>query len=63
MRARSLEELGQTNKAIAEYLKLVEKKDADKDIAKKANRRLLLIGSIYEKTKTLLTTLSRMRRS
>ncbi|MBK8398859.1 MAG: hypothetical protein IPL26_26875 [Leptospiraceae bacterium] len=53
MRARSLEELGQTNKAIAEYLKLVEKKDADKDIAKKANRRLLLIGSIYEKNKDL----------
>ena len=53
MRARSLEELGQTSKAIAEYLSLVEKKEIDKEIAKKANRRLLLIGSIYEKNEDL----------
>lgn len=53
MRARSLEELGQTSKAIAEYLSLVEKKQVDKEIAKKANRRLLLIGSIYEKNEDL----------
>ncbi len=53
MRARSLEELGQTSKAIAEYLNLVEKKDADKEVAVKANRRLLLIGSIYEKNDDL----------
>ncbi|MBP7283547.1 MAG: hypothetical protein KBA66_18320 [Leptospiraceae bacterium] len=53
MRARSLEELGQTNKAIAEYLSLIEKKQVDKEVAVKANRRLLLIGSIYEKNKDL----------
>ncbi len=53
MRARSLEELGQTSKAIAEYLTLVEKKEADKEVAIKANRRLLLIGSIYEKNDDL----------
>ncbi len=53
MRARSLEELGQTSKAIAEYLSLVEKKEADKEVAVKANRRLLLIGSIYEKNDDL----------
>jgi len=53
MRARSLEELGQTSKAISEYLSLVEKKEVDKDVAVKANRRLLLIGSIYEKNDDL----------
>ncbi len=53
MHARSLEELGQTSKAIAEYLSLVEKKDADKEVAVRANRRLLLIGSIYEKNDDL----------
>lgn len=53
MRARSLEELGQTSKAISEYLSLVDKKEVDKDVAVKANRRLLLIGSIYEKNDDL----------
>ena len=53
MRARSLEELGQTSKAITEYLSLLDKKEADKEVAIKANRRLLLIGSIYEKNEDL----------
>jgi hypothetical protein len=52
MRARSFEELGQTNSAVTEYVKLVEQK-GDSEIAKKANRRLLLIGNIYENDKKL----------
>lgn len=52
LHARSLEEVGQTSKAISEYLTLVEKK-TDPEIAKKSNRRLLMIGSIYEKNKDL----------
>ncbi|MCB1143541.1 MAG: hypothetical protein H7A24_11365 [Leptospiraceae bacterium] len=52
MRARSLEELGQSGEAINEYIKLVEQKK-DEDVAKKANRRLLLIGSIYDNNKEL----------
>lgn len=53
MRARSLEELGQTNTAISEYLALVEKKGENSEIAKKANRRLLLLGTMYEKNDKL----------
>jgi tetratricopeptide (TPR) repeat protein len=52
MRARSLEELGQSSVAINEYIKLVEQKE-DGEVAKRANRRLLLIGNIYEKNKDL----------
>ncbi len=52
MRARSFEELGQTTNAVTEYVKLVEQK-GDSEIAKKANRRLLLIGNIYENDKNL----------
>lgn len=52
MRARSLEETGQTNQAIQEYLRLSQQKE-NKDIAVKANRRLLLLGNIYEKNETL----------
>ncbi len=53
LHARSLEEVGQTSKAISEYLTLVENKTVSQDVAKKANRRLLMIGSIYEKNKDL----------
>ncbi len=53
LHARSLEEVGQTSKAISEYLVIVEDKATSKEVAKKANRRLLMIGSIYEKNKDL----------
>lgn len=53
LHARSLEEVGQTSKAISEYLTLVENKTITQEVAKKANRRLLMIGSIYEKNKDL----------
>ncbi|MCB1179833.1 MAG: hypothetical protein KDK36_19810 [Leptospiraceae bacterium] len=52
MRARCLEELGRTNDAVPEYVKLVEQRQ-DPETAKKANRRLLLIGSIYEKNEQI----------
>ena len=52
VRARSLEELGSINEATGEYIKLIEKKD-DKSIAIKANRRVLMIGTIYEDNKVI----------
>jgi tetratricopeptide (TPR) repeat protein len=52
VRARSLEELGSINEATGEYIKLIEKKD-DKSISIKANRRVLMIGTIYENNKDL----------
>ncbi|MCB1189373.1 MAG: hypothetical protein H7A23_02660 [Leptospiraceae bacterium] len=52
MRARSMEEIGKTASAVQEYIKLVRQKE-DKDTAIQANRRLLMIGSIYEKNKEL----------
>jgi hypothetical protein len=48
-----LEELGQSNVAVKEYLALVESGKVNTEVAKKANRRLLMIGSIYEKNKDL----------
>ncbi|MDX1957975.1 MAG: hypothetical protein SFU98_05350 [Leptospiraceae bacterium] len=51
MRARSLEEVGNTSEAVTEYVKLVS--GTDTNAAKSANRRLLLIGNIYEKNKEL----------
>lgn len=52
MRARSLEETGQTNQAIQEYIGLSQQTE-NKDIAIKANRRLMLLGNIYEKNESL----------
>ncbi|MEM7181223.1 MAG: hypothetical protein AAF518_09945 [Spirochaetota bacterium] len=52
MRARSLEEMGNTSKAVQAYIDLVQKSE-DPEMAKQANRRLLMIGSIYEKNKEL----------
>ena len=52
VRARSLEELGSINEATGEYIKLIEKND-DRSIALKANRRVLMIGTIYEDNKDL----------
>lgn len=52
MRARSMEEIGRTANAVQEYIKLVRQKE-DKDTAIQANRRLLMIGSIYEKNEEL----------
>lgn len=52
MRARSLEETGQTNQAIQEYIGLSQQVE-NKDIAVRANRRLLLLGNIYEKNDSL----------
>lgn len=52
MRARSNEELGNSPDAIKEYLELVEQKE-DLDVAKKANRRLLLISNLYDSNKQL----------
>ncbi|HMV81250.1 MAG TPA: hypothetical protein PLJ29_09100 [Leptospiraceae bacterium] len=52
MRARSLEELGQSSSAISEYIELAKQR-RNEDVAKKANRRLVLIGNIYEKNETI----------
>ncbi len=52
VRARSLEELGSINEATGEYIKLIEKND-DRSIAIKANRRVLMIGTIYENNNDL----------
>jgi tetratricopeptide (TPR) repeat protein len=54
MRARCLEELGRTNEAIQEYIPLTNQ-TIDKDVAIKANRRLAILGNIYEKNETLAT--------
>lgn len=52
VRARSLEELGNINEATGEYIKLVEKKD-NSSISIKANRRIMMIGTIYESNEEL----------
>ncbi len=52
MRARSLEELGQSSSAISEYIELAKQRK-NEEVAKKANRRLVLIGNIYEKNETI----------
>ena len=49
-RARSLEGVGKTKAAVSEYIKLVEQK-IDPVVAKKANRRLLIIGSFRQGNK------------
>jgi hypothetical protein len=52
MRARSLEETGQSNAAVEEYINLT-KQSQDREVAIKANRRLLLLGNIYEKNESI----------
>lgn len=52
IRARSLEELGNVSSATNEYISIIEKKD-NSGIAKQANRRVFMIGTLYEKNKEL----------
>jgi hypothetical protein len=52
VKARSLEELGKTSHAIDEYLPL-SKQQENKEIAIKANRRLMLLSNYYEENKEL----------
>ncbi|GBF49130.1 hypothetical protein LPTSP4_06400 [Leptospira ryugenii] len=53
IKARSMEELGITSNAVKEYIQLVKQKE-NKEIAIKANRRLLLIGNFYQENKSLV---------
>ncbi len=52
VKARSLEELGRTTKAIDEYIPLSTQQE-NKEIAIKANRRLMLLSNYYENNKEL----------
>lgn len=52
IRARSLEELGNISSATNEYITLIEKKD-NSVYAKQANRRVFMIGTLYEKNSEL----------
>ena len=52
IRGRSLEETGQIPTAITEYLDLTVENDV---VAQKANRRLAMIGNIYQKSEKLAT--------
>ncbi|MCE9501996.1 MAG: CDC27 family protein, partial [Leptospira sp.] len=47
MKARSMEKIGKTQEAITEYFSLSEQKE-DLPVAKEANRRLLVLGKIYD---------------
>jgi TonB family protein len=51
-KGRSHEELGETEYAIDEYRSII-RDDKTKEWAKKANRRLLMIGSFYEQQKNI----------
>jgi TonB family protein len=51
-KGRSHEELGETDDAVREYREII-RVDVKKVWAKKANRRLLMIGSFYEQQKTI----------
>ncbi|BDA78846.1 hypothetical protein LPTSP3_g17760 [Leptospira kobayashii] len=53
IKARSMEELGKTSNAVKEYIQLVKQKD-NKEVAIRANRRLLLIGNFYQENKSLV---------
>jgi len=53
IKARAMEELGKTSNAVKEYIQLVKQKD-DKEVAIRANRRLLLIGNFYQESKSLV---------
>ncbi|TGL57471.1 hypothetical protein EHQ58_14420 [Leptospira ognonensis] len=52
IKARSMEELGRTSNAVKEYIQLV-KQQSNKEVAIRANRRLLLIGNFYQENKSL----------
>ena len=51
-RARSLEGIGRTNDAVAEYVQLVKQQES-RPIAVLANRRLLMIGNFYRGGETV----------
>jgi tetratricopeptide (TPR) repeat protein len=53
IKARSMEELGRTSNAVKEYIQLVKQKE-NKEVAIRANRRLLLIGNFYQENKSLV---------
>jgi len=53
IKARAMEELGKTSNAVKEYIRLVKQKE-NKEIAIRANRRLLLIGNFYQESKSLV---------
>nr|WP_244279761.1 hypothetical protein [Leptospira brenneri] len=53
IKARAMEELGKTSNAVKEYIQLVKQKD-NKEVAIRANRRLLLIGNFYQENKSLV---------
>lgn len=53
IKARSMEELGKTSNAVKEYIQLVKQKQ-NKEVAIRANRRLLLIGNFYQENKSLV---------
>ncbi|TGL90486.1 hypothetical protein EHQ68_03370 [Leptospira congkakensis] len=53
VKARAMEELGKTSSAVKEYIQLVKQKD-NKEVAIRANRRLLLIGNFYQENKSLV---------
>ncbi len=46
-KARSMEEVGETRRAINEYMSLANQ-NASNQVAKEANRRLLVIGEVYD---------------
>ncbi|WCL49034.1 tetratricopeptide repeat protein [Leptospira sp. GIMC2001] len=52
MQARSFEKTGEDHEAIKAYLKLIERTD-NLPIAKKSNRRLLIMGNFYSGGRTL----------
>ncbi|EMJ87147.1 tetratricopeptide repeat protein [Leptospira meyeri] len=53
VKARAMEELGKTSNAVKEYIQLVKQKE-NKEVAIRANRRLLLIGNFYQENKSLV---------
>ncbi|MBM9592781.1 hypothetical protein JWG41_20260 [Leptospira sp. 201903075] len=53
IKARAMEELGKTSNAVKEYIQLVKQKQ-NKEVAIRANRRLLLIGNFYQENKSLV---------
>ncbi len=53
IKARSMEELGRTSNAVKEYIQLVKQQE-NKEVAIRANRRLLLIGNFYQENKSLV---------
>lgn len=53
IKARAMEELGRTSNAVQEYIQLVKQKE-NRDVAVRANRRLLLIGNFYQENKSIV---------